>query len=96
MNIGTPTEAMLSDPAVCLLEKNFPHIAKGLIEAWQDPDRAERYLNTILLDDRVGRQGFPQEAFDELVFLSDLNWMRRHFDLDGVEVTAEGFSFGRP
>jgi len=35
-----------------------------------------------------------QEAFDELMFLSDLNWKRTHFNADGVQITAEDFSFG--
>lgn len=96
MNVGTPTQATLRASAGCLLEQYYPHIVQGLSDAWHDPDGADRYLSTILLDDRIGRQGFPQEVFDELVFLSDLNWKRRHFNVDGVQVSPDGFSFGRP
>ena len=78
----------------CVLEQRYPHIVQGLLPAWHDPDKADRFLNTILLDDRNDRQGLPEEVFAELMFLSDLNWRRRHYTEEGVQVSAEGFSFG--
>ena len=81
---------------VSVLEERLPHIVQGLISAWHDVDATDRFLNTILLDDRNDRNGLPEEAFSELMFLSDLNWERQHFIDDSVHVSADGFSFGNP
>lgn len=80
----------------CALERCYPHIVQGLVTNWRDPDTADRYLNTVLVDERDGRQGFPEEIFGELMFISDLNWRRRHFNEEGVQVSVEGFSFAPP
>lgn len=77
-----------------LLERLYPHIAQRLTEAWRSPDRADYMLGELLVDDRDGRHGFPAEVFEELMFISDLNWKRRHFNDDGVEIAPESFGFG--
>lgn len=76
-----------------MLEARFPHIMDGVLKAWKDPDETNAYLNSILVDDRDNRKGLPEEAFAELMFLSDLNWKRTHFNDEGVQVSPDGFSF---
>jgi hypothetical protein len=82
--------------SVSLLEQRFPHIVQGLVASWFDLDLTDHFLDTVLVDVRDGRQGLPEEAFAELMFLSDLNWKRRHFNEEGVQVSADDFSFGGP
>lgn len=77
----------------CALERCYPHIVQGLAICWHDPDATDRYLNSVLVDERDGRQGFPEEVFSELMFISDLNWRRRHFNDEGVQIAPENFSF---
>jgi len=77
-----------------VLESRYAHIVDGLLRVWDNPEATELYLNSVLVDDRDDRKGLPAEAFDELMFLSDLNWKRTHFNADGVQITAEDFSFG--
>lgn len=81
-------------PTASLLERRFPHIVQGLVESWFDPEAADHFLRSVLVDDRDGRQGLPPEAFEELMFLSDLNWKRRHFNDNGVQVSPDVFRFG--
>lgn len=80
--------------SAAMLESRYPHIVERLVTTWHDPDATDRLLNTILVDDRNNRNGLADEAFTELMFLSDLNWKRRHFNENGVQVSADGFSFG--
>lgn len=88
-----PVQITTSD-SVSMLEQRFPHIVQGLVASWHDPGAADLFLNTILLDERDGRNGLPEEAFGELMFISDLNWKRRHYNDVGVEVSPDDFSFG--
>ncbi|MDD5365947.1 MAG: hypothetical protein PHR30_11450 [Gallionellaceae bacterium] len=77
-----------------MLEQHFPHIVQGLQTSWIDPVATDHFLQSILVDDRDGRAGFPAAVFDELMFISDLNWKRRHFNEQGVEFPPDDFSFG--
>jgi hypothetical protein len=77
-----------------LLEQRYPHIVQGVLASWHDIDTAERYLSSVLVDGRDGREGLPEDAFAELLFLSELNWKRRHFNHQGVEFHPDNFSFG--
>lgn len=94
MNARIPSEGLLAMETESMLERRYPHIVQGLVRSWHDPEAADRFLNTILVDERDGRQGLPEEAFAELMFISDLNWKRRHFNQDGVEFSPDDFSFG--
>ncbi|HEX8980251.1 MAG TPA: hypothetical protein VF811_11135 [Parasulfuritortus sp.] len=76
-----------------LLESRFPHIMEGVLKAWNDPETTNVFLNSILVDDRDNRKGLPEEVFAELMFLSDLNWKRTHFNSEGVQVSPDSFSF---
>lgn len=95
MNARIPSE-VLAMPSASLLEQRYPHIVQGLVANWYDPDLTDHFLNSVLVDERIGRQGLPEEVFAELMFLSDLNWKRRHFNQDGVTIAPDNFSFGGP
>lgn len=96
MNARIPREAIFAMDTASMLEQRYPHIVQGLVASWYDPTVADHFLNSILVDERDGRQGLPEEVFSELMFISDLNWKRRHFNQDGVEISADNFSFGGP
>ena len=76
------------------LEHHFPHIALRLTQAWVSPEAADHVLSALLVDNRDGRHGLPPEVFEELMFISDLNWKRRHFNDNGVQILPEAFGFG--
>jgi len=59
------------------IEERFPHIARELCALWKT-EQIELYLDDLLLDSRGGRQGFPAEVLDELMFLSGMRWHLRH------------------
>ncbi len=84
-----------SETRTSMLESHFPHIVQGLLAHWHDADETAQFLDSVLIDERYSRHGLPEEAFTELMFIADLNWKRRHFNEDGVEFTADSFSFGR-
>lgn len=91
VNIHPP---VANDPS--LLELYFPHIVEGLLKVWNSPEATERYLDSLLVDDRDNRQGLPASVFMELMFLADLNWKRAHYITEEVQITADNFSFGAP
>jgi hypothetical protein len=91
-----PVQANVPTPSISLLEARFPHIVQGLLESWFDPEVADHFLKRVLVDDRGDRHGLPPEAFEELMFLSELNWKRRHFNDNGVQVSPDVFRFGPP
>jgi len=76
------------------LEASFPRIVEGLLKVWNSAEATEHFLDGLLVDDRDDRQGLPESVFGELMFLSDLNWKRTHFNDEGVQITADNFSFG--
>jgi hypothetical protein len=76
------------------LESSYPHIVEGLLKVWNSAETTEHYLDSLLVDDRNDRKGLPESVFEELMFLSDLNWKRTHFNDEGVQITADNFSFG--
>ncbi len=50
------------------LELHYSRIANSLTELWGKPG-CEPYLLSLVFDERGGRQGFPIEVADELLFL---------------------------
>lgn len=94
MEMQKRDEAKTSQQGESMLEREFPHIAQRLGQAWVSPETADHFLSALLVDDRDDRDGFPPEVFEELMFISDLNWKRRHFNDDGVEILPESFGFG--
>ncbi len=56
------------------LERSYPRICEGIIRLWHKKE-AQSYLDSLIVEERYDRQGFPQEVIEELMFLSDLNWL---------------------
>jgi hypothetical protein len=59
------------------IERRFARIALELTTRWYHND-IDTYLNSLLLDDRGDRQGFPSDVLEELMFLSSLRWQLQH------------------
>ncbi len=53
------------------LLQDFPRIANHLARAWQEPTSFSNYLQSLLIDRRGGRRGFPGEVQSELLVLRD-------------------------
>jgi hypothetical protein len=56
------------------LEECFPHILYRLIAVWGYPE-ANDYLGSLLVVDRSGRSGFPDDVASELFRLSAIHGM---------------------
>jgi hypothetical protein len=66
------------------LLRQFPRIANFMAAAWSDPDALRPYLDTLFVDRRGDRQGFPPDImaelfalrgyFEELNPLTDKRW----------------------
>jgi hypothetical protein len=54
-------------PAV--LARKFPRIANSITELWRRVARCEEYLDTLVVDTRGNRTGFPLEVAQELAAL---------------------------
>ncbi len=72
MPIPVPRERSIS-----AIERRFPHIARELSALWQT-GQIGPYLDSLLIDNRGGRKGFPADALDELMFLSGMRWHLLH------------------
>jgi len=76
------------------LERRFSRIAQELATRWKRGD-IDTYLNSLLLDDRGNRQGFPSDVLEELMFLSNLRWQLENPSFSSAdEGLVEKFSFG--
>ena len=53
---------------VALADK-YPRIANKLASLWKQPRQCDVYFESLLVDERGGRQGFPQSVALELVTL---------------------------
>lgn len=53
------------------IENLFPHLTMGLCDCWGKPECLD-YLERLLFDARGERQGFPADAYAELLFLYTL------------------------
>lgn len=56
------------------LGRRFPRILNTIAAKWVDFIGCRRYLDSLQMDDRGGRQGFPFEVVQEICTL------REHFD----------------
>lgn len=50
--------------------REFPHVLNKLATLWADDEACGTYLESLMLDDRGGRQGFPPAALSELIALN--------------------------
>jgi hypothetical protein len=53
-----------------LLISAFPQVAAEIVSVWYQPVQCNRYLDSLLIARREGRQGFPPAVGEELLALS--------------------------
>jgi hypothetical protein len=75
------------------VEIEFPHLVKGLTDAWKNPRESRAYLDELVTDKRGERIGFPPPVFEELMFLHDLLWQLRHPEADHVDIYMNSFRY---
>lgn len=76
------------------IERRFPHIAHNLVSHWRQGD-IDSYMDSLLIDSRGDRRGFPEEVLEELVFLAGIRWHFTHETLRPIDDTRlEPFRFG--
>lgn len=51
---------------------HYPKLGNRLALLWDNTADAQNFFNELLMDMRGGRQGFPQEVFDDLMRLQHL------------------------
>ncbi len=75
------------------IEKAFPRISGEICALWAGGE-IDAYIDSLLLDDRGDRMGFPIEVLDELIFLAGIRWHLSHLCGTVIESTSpEAFSF---
>ena len=65
------------------LAKAFPRIVNRLAATWDNPFEGGKYLDSLLVDDRGGRQGFPMPVLRDLIGLREL---RNHLEPKELDV----------
>lgn len=54
------------------LEKGFPHIVERVVKTWGRQECLE-YIESLMVDVRGGRGGFPFQAIDEIMLLREVH-----------------------
>lgn len=52
------------------LARQFPRVANKVCELWKRPSQCDPYLKKLIMDDRVGRKGFPPAVAAEVSTLA--------------------------
>lgn len=64
-------ESLPPDLRLVTLRGEFPRVLNKLAHVWDDPAEFLPTMESLLLDDRVARQGFPFDALKELTEIRD-------------------------
>ena len=92
---STPQRSAQSDSwnHLAAIEKRFPRLAGELCQHWKSAS-IDQYIDSLLLDDRGDRMGFPIDVLDELMFLAGVRWHHTHLCGTVIEASsAELLSF---
>lgn len=81
-----PPPSQPDDPR-CALERQFQRIANKIAETWPNSECAH-YVDSLLVDTRGGRQGFPAEVMSELFLLHALLEAHNPVQRDPWDVSA--------
>lgn len=73
-----PTDKQLAEEAVALLKTLFPRVHQNVVALW-GTGPGEAYLDSLIVDDRGNRQGFPPDVLRALLVLQ-----RVHFQTFGT------------
>ncbi len=57
-------------PEITLIKEQFPRIANKIVQLWGMAE-LDRYLESLVFDERGGRQGFPEEIGSALFKIRD-------------------------
>lgn len=77
------------------LERRFPRIARELMARWKGRE-IDSYLDSLLIDDRGDRMGFPEEVLEEIMFLAGVRWHQtRVVEPETMESPPDEFSFSQ-
>ncbi|MDY6942471.1 MAG: hypothetical protein SVU69_05590 [Pseudomonadota bacterium] len=79
LTVGTPkTEAeslsslaVINPELLSAIEENYPRLIEKITESWPNR-RTERFLDSLIIDERGGREGFPADVMAEMLFLKDI------------------------
>ena len=63
-----PRRATPTFSAFSALEERYMRIAREVVTLWPRPE-CRQFLESLIVDDRVSRQGFAEDVLSELVFL---------------------------
>ena len=74
------------------LGSRFARIANRLAAVWTDEKTTSRYLDSLLLDQRGDRKGFPESVAAELRQLDGFNKSRRNDDESAWDFVRESLS----
>ena len=75
---------------VSALEKGFPRVVDKILLMWGAKEFPE-FLSTLMIDTRGGRQGFPFDVIQELMFLQEIH---DYCQDKQTTVTKEGYRIG--
>ena len=64
--------------ALSELEQGFPHIVRHVVDAWGKP-ACLTYIDSLMVDSRGGRKGFPFGALTEIMLLREVH-VAKHGD----------------
>ena len=75
------------------IERNYTRIARELTSRWNGGD-IDAYLDSLLIDMRGNRMGFPSDVLEEIMFLAGIRWYQsRHVVPETLESPKDEFSF---
>lgn len=78
---------------IAAIERRFPRIANELCKLWSGKD-IDTYVDSLLIDDRGDRLGFPIDVLEELMFLAGIRWHLSHLCGTVIDTTGpEEFNF---
>jgi hypothetical protein len=59
-------QALPAEMHLVVLRGEYPRIVNGIAARWQEPLELQRYFDSLLIDSRGGRVGFPFRVLAEL------------------------------
>lgn len=75
-------QAAPDDPHASTLERHYARLVNRLTDEWPHAGRASRFLESLIIDEQGGRQGFRPAAMEEILFLQELLAVRDPLDKD--------------
>lgn len=88
-----PAKTLLAATGVSAIELRFARIARELTARWHASD-IDNYLDSLLIDTRGNRMGFPPEVLEEIMFLAGVRWYMDKVKIpETMESPQQVFSF---